>query len=97
MAYGGHEVAVSLNLAPWWDEPAYKACNTFHLRGLFILRKLREHDSTKFHDVMTDLYRDDQPDPQDIGTFEWQTIVAFMGANEEEIRDVQMRMGRPWR
>ncbi len=20
----------------WWDEPAYKTCNTFHLRGLFI-------------------------------------------------------------
>jgi hypothetical protein len=48
---------VSLNLAPWWDEPDYKTCNTFHLRGLFILRKLREHDSTKFHDVITvDLY-----------------------------------------
>ena len=48
---------MSLNLAPWWDEPDYKTCNTFHLRGLFILRKLREHDSTKFHDVITlDLY-----------------------------------------
>jgi hypothetical protein len=70
VAYGGHGVAGSLNLAPWWDEPDYKICNAFHLRGLFILRKLREHDSTNFHDVMTDLYRDDQPDPQDIGTFE---------------------------
>ena len=79
------------------DERAYKACNTFHLRGLFSLRKLREHDSTKFHDVMTDLYRDDQPDPQDIGTFEWQTILAYMGASEEEIKDVQKRMGRVWR
>ena len=97
VAYGGHEVAVSLNLAPWWDEPDYKTCNTFHLRGLFILRKLREHDPTKFHDVMADLYRDDQPDPQDIGTFEWQTILAFMGASEEEIKDVQLRMGRVWR
>jgi hypothetical protein len=37
------------------------------------------------------------PDPQDIGTFEWQTILAFMGASEEEINDVQMRMGRVWR
>lgn len=46
---------------------------------------------------MTDLYRDEVPDPQDIGTFEWQTILAYMGANEEEIKDVQMRMGRVWR
>ena len=45
-------MADGLGLDPWWNEPAYKTCNTFHLRGLFILRKLREHDSTKFHDVM---------------------------------------------
>ena len=89
-------MADGLGLDPWWDEPAYKTCN-FHLRGLFLLRKLREHDSTTFRDVMTDLYRDDQPDPQDIGAFEWQTILAYMGASEEEIKDVQMRMGRPWR
>jgi hypothetical protein len=67
------------------------------LRGLFILRKLREHDSTKFHDVMTDLYRDDQPEPEDIGTFEWRTILAFMGASPDEIADVQKRMVRVWR
>jgi hypothetical protein len=79
---------MTIGLDPWWDEPDYKTCNTFHLRGLFILRKLREHDSTKFHDVMTDLY---------LGTFEWQTILAFMGATEEEIADVQKRMGRVWR
>ncbi len=46
-------MADGLGLDPWWNEPAYKTCNTFHLRGLFILRRLREHDSTKFHDVMT--------------------------------------------
>lgn len=86
----------AVGLDAWWDEPEYEPCNTFHLRGLFILRKLRELDSAKFHDVMTDLYGDDQPDPQDIGTFEWQTILAFMGASEEEIADVQNRIGRPW-
>ena len=43
---------------------------------------------------MADLYRDDQPDPQDIGTFEWQTILAYMGASDEEIEHVQKRMGR---
>jgi len=88
---------VGLNLAAWWDEPDYKPCNTFHLRGLFILRKLREHDPAKLQDVLADLYRDDVPDPQDIGTFEWQTILAFMGASEEEIKDVQKRMGWVWR
>lgn len=83
---------------PGGNKPAYKAAQrTFTERGMFILRKLREHDPAKFLDVMTDLYRDDQPDPQDIGTFEWQTILAYMGANDEEIKDVQMRMGRPWR
>ena len=90
-------MADGLGLDPWWDEPDYKTSNTFHLRGLFIRRKLREDDPAKFQDVMTDLYRDDQPDPQDIGTFEWQTILACMGASEAEIADVQKRMGRVWR
>jgi hypothetical protein len=82
---------------PGGTSPPTRPANTFHLRGLFILRKLGEHDSTTFHDVMTDLYRNDQPDPQDIGAFEWQTILAFMGASEEEIKDVQKRMGPVWR
>jgi len=64
------------------------------LRGLFILRKLREHDPARLQDVLADLYRDDVPDPQDIGKFEWQTILAYMGASEDEIADVQTRMGR---
>ena len=34
------------------------------------------------------------PDPQDIGAFEWQTILVYMGANDEEVRNVQKRMGR---
>jgi hypothetical protein len=34
---------------------------------------------------MIDLYRDDQPDPHDIGRFERQTILACMGASEDEI------------
>ena len=88
---------MGIGLDAWWDEPAYKTCNTFRLRGLFILRKLREHDPARLQDVLADLYRDDVPDPQDIGSFEWQTILAFMGASEEEIADVQKRMGRVWR
>ena len=83
-----------LGLDAWWNEPEYKPCNTFRLRGIFILRKLREHDPARLQDVLADLYRDDVPDPQDIGAFEWQTILAFMGANDEEVRDVQKRMGR---
>ena len=86
-----------LGLDSWWDEPTYKTCNTLHLRGAFILRKLREHDPPKVRDVMTDLYRDEQPDPQHIGTFEWQTTLAYMGANDEEIADMQKRIGRVWR
>lgn len=33
----------------------------------------------------------------DIGTFEWQTILAFIGASHEEIADVQNRIRRVWR
>jgi hypothetical protein len=38
-----------------------------------------------------------RPDPQDIGRFEWQTVLAYLGAGPEEIVDVQKRMGRFWR
>jgi hypothetical protein len=41
---------------------------------------------------MVDMYRDVQPDPMDITRFQWATILAFMGAREEEIKD-----GRVWR
>lgn len=47
--------------------------------------------------VLADVYRDAIPDPMDITKFQWRTILAFMGASEEEIRDVQLRMGRVWR
>lgn len=70
---------------------------TFSERGTFILGKLQGHDAAKLKDVMLDLYRDAQPDPMDITKFQWQTILAYMGASEEEIKDVQMRMGRVWR
>jgi hypothetical protein len=86
-----------LGLDAWWDEPAYKAAQgSFSTKGLFILAKLREHDPAKLQDVMVDLYRDAQPDPMDITKFQWATIVAFMGASEDEIKDVQLRMGRVW-
>ncbi len=85
---------MGIGLDAWWNEPDYKPCNTFRLRGLFILRKLREHDPARLQDVLADLYRDDVPDPQDIGKFEWQTILAYTGASEDEIADVQTRMGR---
>src|SRR5258705_7826181 len=86
------EVAIAfmgIGLDAWWNEPDYKPCNTLHLRGLFIFRKLRELDPAKFQEVMTYLYRDDQPDPQDIARFERQTILAYMGASEDEIPDGQ--------
>ena len=55
-------MADGLGLDAWWDEPDYKTRNTFHLRGLFILRKLLKHDGAKFAEVMADLYHDDAPD-----------------------------------
>jgi hypothetical protein len=89
---------MTIGLDPWWEEPEYREASvTFRLRGLFIFDKLRQHDAARFAEVMADLYRDEVPDPQDIGAFEWQTILAFMGASEAEIKDVQKRMGRRWR
>lgn len=80
------------------DEPAYHAARgTFAERGSFILRKLSEHDPIRFKEVMDDLYRDEPPDPVDITKFLWQTILAYIGASEEEIKDVQARMARVWR
>jgi hypothetical protein len=71
---------MSLNLDPWWDEPAYQAARgSFSTKGTFIL------------------YRDEVPDPADITKFEWETILRFVGASQEEIADVQKRMGRVWR
>jgi hypothetical protein len=33
----------------------------------------------------------------DITKFEWEVILRFLGADAEEIKDVQLRMGRVWR
>ena len=81
----------------WWDELAYRRCATFSLKGAFILRKLKEHDAVKLKTVLDDLYRTQEKAPQDITRFEWETILRYMGASPEEIKDVQMRMGRVWR
>jgi hypothetical protein len=70
---------------------------TFSERGAFILGKLLEHDAARLKDVLADLYRDGRPDPMDITRFQWQTVLAYMGASEEEISDVQKRMERVWR
>jgi len=83
---------MGIGLDAWWNDPAYKTCNTFHLRGL--LEHLKQHDAPRFSELLSDLYPDDRPAPQDIGKFEWQTILAYMGASEHEIADVQTRMGR---
>ena len=37
------------------------------------------------------------PDPTDITKFEWEVILAYLGASPEEIADVHARMGRMWR
>ena len=89
---------MSLNLDAWWDEPYYTAAKgSFSSKGAFILAKLPAHDAAKLKDVLADVYRDAVPDPMDITKFRWANILAFMGANEEEIKDVQLRMGRVWR
>jgi hypothetical protein len=85
-----------LGLASWWDEPEYKVCGTFQARGYFILRRLHQLDPAKLNTVMVKLYRDQEKEPQDIAKAEWQVILEYMGASPEEIKDVQVRMGK-WR
>jgi hypothetical protein len=87
-------MADGIGLAAWWDEPEYKVCGTFKARGYFILGKLYELDGTRIHTVTVNLYRHEEKDPQDITKVEWQTILAYMGASPEEIKDVQVKMGR---
>jgi len=87
-----------LDLHACWDEPAYRASReTFTERGIFILAKLEAHDAAKLKDMLADVYRDAVPDPMDITRFEWEVILRFMGAHPDEIKDVQLRMGRVWR
>ena len=85
-------------MTPGENEPYYKATKgSFFSKGAFILRKLLKHDGAKFVEVMADLYHDAVPDPQDITRFEWETILRYLGASPDEIKDVQLRMGRVWR
>jgi hypothetical protein len=86
----------SLNLDAWWAEPEYKVCGTFQARGYFILRKLHQLDAAKIRTVMVDLYHEQRKEPQDITKVEWKVILEHMGASPEEIKDVQVKMGR-WR
>jgi hypothetical protein len=81
----------------WWDELGYRRCSTFTLKGAFILTKLLQRDAGKLRTVLLDLYRTEKKDLQDITKFEWKVILEYMGANPEEVADVQMRMGRQWR
>jgi hypothetical protein len=87
-----------LGLDARWDEPAYHAARgSLSTKGTFILRKLSEHDPAKLKDVLANVYRDAVPDPADMTRFEWEVILRFMGAHPDEIKDVQLRMGRVWR
>lgn len=87
-----------LHLDSWWDEFGYRrAQGSFSDKGEFVLRKLEDHDAAKLKDVLGDLYRDEVPDPMDITKFKWEVILRFVGADAEEIKDVQLRMGRVWR
>jgi hypothetical protein len=95
----GEVMADGIGLDACWDELDYRQALRGSLtdQGAFILRKLSQHDLVRFKTVMDDLYRHRPPDPSDITKFEWQVILAYLGATDEEIREVQHRMGRAWR
>ena len=87
---------MGLSLAAWWNEPEYKVCGTFKTRGYFILGKLHELDPARLLAVTANLYHEQEKEPQDITKAEWKVILEHMGASPEEIRDVQVKMGK-WR
>lgn len=91
----GHRVGTPENSTR--GQPGRAAQGSFSDRGAFILGKVEAYDPAKLKDVLGDLYRDAVPEPMNITRFEWETILRFMGADAEEIRDVQVRMGRVWR
>ena len=103
-AAGGSGDRVSANglrastSTPGRTRTAYKGrAGHVHRARTFILAKLRAHDPAKLKDVLADVYREDVPDPADMTKFEWEVILRFMGASPDEIKDVQLRMGRVWR
>jgi len=83
-------------LGAWWGEAEYKFCGTFRARGYFILHKLQELDAAKFLTVRVNLYHEQEKEPQDITKGEWKVILEHLGASPEEIKDVQVKMGK-WR
>lgn len=83
-----------IGLDAWWAEPDYKRYGSFSLRGRFILNKLLQRNPATLVYVMANLYGADIKDPQDITKHEWKVILESMGASEEEIKHVQVRMGR---
>ncbi len=91
----GESMPDGLGLDAWWDELAYKRCDSFSRRAVFILNHLLQRDPVKFVYVMDNLYRAESIDAGEITGSRWKTILKHMGATDEEIRDVQMRMGRP--
>jgi hypothetical protein len=81
-------------VAPTGFEPEYKVCGTFQARGYFILRKLHELDPAKLNTVLVKLFRNQEKEPHDITKVEWQVILEYVGARPEEIKAVQVKMGR---
>lgn len=78
-----------------WDELGYRrAQGSFSDKGKFIVGKLEDHDAAKLKDVFGRPVpgRGARPDGHHPVV-----ILRFMGADAEEIRDVQTRMGRAWR
>ena len=85
---------MGLDLDAWWSEPEYKVCGTFRTRGYFILRKLHELEPARLNTVMTTLYHEQEKEPQDITKSDWKVILEHMGASPEEIKNVQVKMGK---
>ncbi len=64
--------------------------------SFFADHRLQELDAAKFLTVTVNLYHEQEKEPQDITKGEWKVILEHLGASPEEIKDVQVKMGK-WR
>lgn len=90
----GSSAAQPRHLGTWWGEPEYRVCGTFPNSWLFILRNLHVLDPARFLTVTAKLSHEQETEPQDIVKIEWKVILEPMGASQEEIKGVEVKMGK---
>ena len=85
-----------LGIHHWWTEPHFKQCFTPELRGEFILGKLMQRAPKTFRKLLLETCNIGMPQPVQLTSSQWQTLLATMGASLVEISEVLIRLGLTW-